>query len=322
MSALIKKFTALILTLSIVFSQNIVSAPAKSSNVSRQNTLTVNNTGDTGSLASDAKWGNFRNVKAGKIGEFNLFRSQHPANGSTRSYHANKLAKVNAIKTVLNLSDTDQRLNSYFKKYKIDSTYYYKSLYDKGSVYTVNICSIFRPAAYQKKTVECMRFISKRKGPYLVHCEVGRDRTAFEILVIECLMGATYTYMLNDDAKTYMNREGKSYVEARKISVPRLNEIFQYITGKPKNTNWGKVNLRQCAELYLKKGGMTPAEINALKRNLSINYPGGGPFYRLKNVPRKWPESGTIPDGSCAFDTASGQAAKDNTSEGEEENQD
>ena len=62
MSALTKKVTALILTLSIVFSQNIVSAPAKSSNVSGQNTLTVNNTGDTGSLASDAKWGNFRNV--------------------------------------------------------------------------------------------------------------------------------------------------------------------------------------------------------------------------------------------------------------------
>ena len=165
MSALIKKFTALILTLSIVFSQNIVSAPAKSSNVSRQNTLTVNNTGDTGNLASDAKWGNFRNVKAGKIGEFNLFRSQHPANGSTRSYHANKLAKVNAIKTVLNLSDTDQRLNSYFKKYKIDSTYYYKSLYDKGSVYTVNICSIFRPAAYQKKDRRMYAVYQQKKGP-------------------------------------------------------------------------------------------------------------------------------------------------------------
>ena len=313
MSALIKKFTALILTLSIVFSQNIVSAPAKSSNVSRQNTLTVNNTGDTGSLASDAKWGNFRNVKAGKIGRFNLFRSQHPANGSTRSYHANKLAKVNAIRTVLNLSDTDKRLNSYFQKYKIDSTYYYKSLYDKGSVYTVNICSIFRPAAYQKKTVECMRFISKRKGPYLVHCEVGRDRTAFEILVIECLMGATYTYMLNDDAMTFINREGKSYAEARKISVPRLNETFHYITGKPKNTNWGKVNLSYYAELYLKKGGMSPAEITALKRNLSINYPEGGINYNLRSVPKNLKGSNKVPAGSSDFNRASKLAEKDNT---------
>ena len=323
----LRKYTALLLTLTIVFSQNIIYAAAKTGNVSNQYTFHVSAADDSSSLNSDEVSANFRNVKAGKIGAFNLFRSQHPANGSTRSFYANKLAEENAINTVLNLSDSDKKLNSYFrkyknKKYKIKYPYYYKALYDKGNVYTANISSLYRASSYQKKTVQCMRFISRRKGPYLVHCEVGRDRTAFVILVIECLMGATYTYMLNDDAKTYMNREGKSYVEARKISVPRLNEIFQYITGKPKNTNWGKVNLRQCAELYLKKGGMTPAEINALKRNLSINYPGGGPFYRLKNVPRKWPESGTIPDGSCAFDTASGQAAKDNTSEGEEENQD
>ena len=308
-----KKSIALLLTLTIVFSQDIINAAAKSSNVPNQSTVNVYLADDSSTSSSDELWGNFRNVKAGKIGEFNLFRSQHPANGSTRSYHANKLAKANAIKTVLNLSDTDKRLNSYFTKYKIDTTYYYRTLYANGGVYTANICSIYRPAPYQKKAVECMRFISRRRGPYLVHCEVGRDRTAFVILLIECLMGATYTYMLNDDAKTFMNREGKTYAEARKISVPRLNEIFHYITGKNKNTNWGKLNLSYYAELYLKKGGMTPAEITALKRNLSINYPEGGITYKFKYVPKKRQTSGTVPADASAYNKAARQAKKNDT---------
>ena len=310
-----KKTIALFLTLTIILSQNIISAAGKSGNIPGQSTLNVFNTDDGSISASDAMWGNFRNVKAGKIGEFNLFRSQHPANGSTRSYHANKLAKANAIKAVLNLSDTDKKLNSYFKKYKIDNTYYYRTLYANGNVYTANICSIYRPSPYQKKTVECMRFISRRKGPYLVHCEVGRDRTEFVILVMECLMGATYTYMLNDDIMTFINREKKTYAEARKISVPRLNEMFHYITGKPKNTNWGKLNLSYYAELYLKKGGMTPAEITALKRNLSIDYPEGGITYKLKYVPKKRPASETVPADANSLDKASRLAEKDNTTE-------
>lgn len=310
-----KNIIALSLALTIVFSQNIFIAAAKSSGTSNRSTLNVFTADDTGDLDSDAVKANFRNVKAGKIGKNNLYRSQHPANGSSRSYRANKLARLYKINTVLNLSDTDKKLNSYFKKNKLDSSYYYRTLYNKRNIYTAGMSSIYKASSYQKKTVECMRFISKRKGPYLVHCEVGRDRTAFVILLMECLMGSTYTYMLNDDMKTFMNREGKGYVEARKKSVLRLNEIFHYITGKPKNTNWGKMNMRTYAVHYLKVGGMTLAEINALKRNLSINYPESDLFYKMKFVPTVWPDSGTVPDGSISYDTASGTARKDSAVE-------
>ena len=276
MSALIKKFTALILTLSIVFSQNIVSAPAKSSNVSRQNTLTVNNTGDTGNLASDAKWGNFRNVKAGKIGEFNLFRSQHPANGTVRSLYANELAEENGILTVLNLSDSDAKLNKFFKDYMVSPSYYYKTLYARGRVYTANLRVTRRGPSYCPKVAEALRFFVKNKGPYLVHCEVGRDRSGLVILLLECLMGAPYEYMVNDYARSYINIDSCSAEKAWEKAVSHVNEDLIYISGQKNITDWSKVDLARCAGTYLKTGGMTVNEISALKKNLAVSYPDRG----------------------------------------------
>lgn len=286
MLSILKKTAALLLTLTITFSQCTISAAAETYDFSNQETVDMSYTDMSNTSVSDADFGNFRNVKAGRIGTFNLFRSQHPANGTSRSISANKLAKKNAISAVLNLSDSDKKLNTYFVKNKIASTYYYRTLYAKGNVHLANMKGQYNETVYRKQIVECMRFIIRKQGPYLVHCEVGRDRTGFVILLIESLMGASYTYMFKDYAQSYISRDGLTYEQARKKSIPLINEIMSRITGKPKNTGWGKLNLSYYAELYLKKGGMSPAELNTLKRNLSMNYPEGGTYYDIGFVPR------------------------------------
>ena len=286
MLSILKKTAALLLTLTITFSQCTISAAAETYDFSNQETVDMSYTDMSNTSVSDADFGNFRNVKAGRIGTFNLFRSQHPANGTSRSISANKLAKKNAISAVLNLSDSDKKLNTYFVKNKIASTYYYRTLYAKGNVHLANMKGQYNETVYRKQIVECMRFIIRKQGPYLVHCEIGRDRTGFVILLIESLMGASYTYMFKDYAQSYISRDGLTYEQARKKSIPLINEIMSRITGKPKNTGWGKLNLSYYAELYLKKGGMSPAELNTLKRNLSMNYPEGGTYYDIGFVPR------------------------------------
>ena len=262
MLSILKKTAALLLTLTITFSQCTISAAAETYDFSNQETVDMSYTDMSNTSVSDADFGNFRNVKAGRIGTFNLFRSQHPANGTSRSISANKLAKKNAISAVLNLSDSDKKLNTYFVKNKIASTYYYRTLYAKGNVHLANMKGQYNETVYRKQIVECMRFIIRKQGPYLVHCEIGRDRTGFVILLIESLMGASYTYMFKDYAQSYISRDGLTYEQARKKSIPLINEIMSRITGKPKNTGWGKLNLSYYAELYLKKGGMSPAELN------------------------------------------------------------
>ena len=313
MLSILKKTIALLLTLTTLFSHCTINAVAETYDFSNQETVDMSYTDMNNTSVSDADFGNFRNVKAGRIGTFNLFRSQHPANGTSRSLSANKLAKKNVISAVLNLSDSDKELNTYFSKNNIPPTYYYRTLYAKGNVHLVNMKGQYNETVYRKQIVGCMRFIIRKKGPYLVHCEIGRDRTGFVILLIESLMGASYSYMFKDYAQSFISRNGQTYEQARKMSIPRINEMMHRITGKPMNTGWGKLNLSYYAELYLKKGGMSPAELNTLKRNLSINYPEGGIYFDLGYVPRKIKRSNKIPADSSAFDRASKHAKKDNT---------
>ena len=209
----------------------------------------------------DAAYANFRNVRAGKIGKNNLFRSQHPANGTVRSLYANELAEENGILTVLNLSDSDAKLNKFFKDYMVSPSYYYKTLYARGRVYTANLRVTRRGPSYCPKVAEALRFFVKNKGPYLVHCEVGRDRSGLVILLLECLMGAPYEYMVK---------------KAWEKAVSHVNEDLIYISGQKNITDWSKVDLARCAGTYLKTGGMTVNEISALKKNLAVSYPDRG----------------------------------------------
>ena len=113
--------------------------------------------------------------------------------------------------------------------------------------------------------------MSKHNGPFLVHCQVGRDRTGFVILLLECLMEASYKDMLNDYAQSYVNINGYSLAQSQSKAVQCLNEEFQYMTGKKNITDWNKVDLVKYAERYLKKGGMTSREIKKLKKRLSVS---------------------------------------------------
>lgn len=310
-----RRFIALLLILMVVFSQSVISAAGESYNFSDQEVYDMADVSNDNVLPSDAANANFRNVKAGRIGRYNLFRSQHPANGTSGSFSANKLAKKNAIATVLNLSDSDLKLKANFETHQLAPTYYYRTLYAKGNVYLANMRGTYVEKVYRKKIVECMRFMIRKRGPYLVHCEIGRDRTAYVILLIESLMGASYTYMFKDYAQSYISRDGMTYEQARNVSLPLINEIMHNITGKPKNTGWGSLNLSYYAELYLKKGGMSPAELNTLKRNLSMNNPEDGIYYDLCYVPKEWKIPETVPADSSAYENASETAKKESAAE-------
>ena len=221
----------------------------------------------------DAAGGNFRNVYAGRIGRNNLFRSQHPGNGTWRALRANQLAEENGIRTVLNLSDSKTKLEKYLNKYIVGSSYYYKTLYKRGRVFTAGLSLTHKSPSYRHQVAAAFRFMTKNKGPYLVHCEVGRDRTGLVILLLESLMGVPYEYMVNDYAQTYLNTTYDSPATAKQKAASHVNSELMYISGQKSITDWSKVNLNRYAVLYLKMGGMTDSEISLLRKNLSVSYP-------------------------------------------------
>ena len=235
-----------------------------------------NQAADRDCASLDAAFANFRNVRAGEIGKNNLFRSQHPANGTVKSLYANELAEENGVLTVLNLSDSDAKLNKFFKDYMVSPSYYYKTLYTRGRVYTANLRVTRRGPSYCPKVAAALRFFVNNKGPYLVHCEVGRDRSGLVILLLECLMGAPYEYMVNDYAQSYINIDSCCAEKAWKKAISHVNEDLIYISGQKNIADWSKVDLARYAETYLKTGGMTVNEISELKNNLSVSYPDRG----------------------------------------------
>ena len=189
-----------------------------------------------------------------------MYRSQHPANGSFRSKFANQLAEEYHIRAVLNLSDSDSSLNAYFRKNKISSTYYYRTLYSNGKVYTANLSQKHTSSSYRKKVANGLKFLAKNKGPYLIHCEVGRDRTGFVILLLECLMGSSYDAMLSDYAISYVNVNHYSQEKARQKAISCLN----FLPGRRIQLHDGKEQ-----EHKLASGGSGPAcyELHDQRRN-------------------------------------------------------
>ena len=290
----LKKSAAIFLTMTLLmsgFSLNVVNAADKGRSSGGSLSANGSQTKDEGQTADknqaagrnqtagksqaeiDEAGGNFRNVYAGRIGRNNLFRSQHPGNGTWRALRANQLAEENGIRTVLNLSDSKTKLEKYLNKYIVGSSYYYKTLYKRGRVFTAGLSLTHKSPSYRHQVAAAFRFMTKNKGPYLVHCEVGRDRTGLVILLLESLMGVPYGYMVNDYAQTYLNTTYDSPATAKQKAVSHVNSELMYISGQKSITDWSKVNLNRYAVLYLKMGGMTDSEISLLRKNLSVSYP-------------------------------------------------
>ena len=290
----LKKSAAIFLTMTLLmsgFSLNVVNAADKGRSSGGSLSANGSQTKDEGQTADknqaagrnqtagksqaeiDEARGNFRNVHAGRIGRNNLFRSQHPGNGTWRALRANQLAEENGIRTVLNLSDSKTKLEKYLNKYIVGSSYYYKTLYKRGRVFTAGMSLTHKSPSYRHQVAAAFRFMTKNKGPYLVHCEVGRDRTGLVILLLESLMGVPYGYMVNDYAQTYLNTTYDSPATAKQKAASHVNSELMYISGQKSITDWSKVNLNRYAVLYLKMGGMTDSEISLLRKNLSVSYP-------------------------------------------------
>ena len=290
----LKKSAAIFLTMTLLmsgFSLNVVNAADKGRSSGGSLSANGSQTKDEGQTADknqaagrnqtagksqaeiDEARGNFRNVHAGRSGRNNLFRSQHPGNGTWRALRANQLAEENGIRTVLNLSDSKTKLEKYLNKYIVGSSYYYKTLYKRGRVFTAGLSLTHKSPSYRHQVAAAFRFMTKNKGPYLVHCEVGRDRTGLVILLLESLMGVPYEYMVNDYAQTYLNTTYDSPATAKQKAASHVNSELMYISGQKSITDWSKVNLNRYAVLYLKMGGMTDSEISLLRKNLSVSYP-------------------------------------------------
>ena len=210
---------------------------------------------------SDEAFANFREIRTTGIGEGIIYRSSSPINPNLgRSTYADKAAEAAGIVTVVNLADASNTYEGTEGSY-----------YSTCNVTYVNLGADFLSKSTLSGVAGGMRFIISNNGPYLIHCNEGKDRAGFVSALLECLMGATLDEVIDDYMVTYYNYYGvekgteKYDVVVKNNLIKSLNEVF-------KVEDVYKADLAKEAEAYLMEdAGLTADEVSALKGRLTIS---------------------------------------------------
>ena len=233
----------------------------------------LSRTNDRNDYSSDAVFANFREIKGGNLGSGALYRSSSPVNNEIgRAMYADELAEENNINTVMNLADSSDAVEGYYKEEGFASPYY-NSLYERGQVSALNMGVSFKTREFQTALVEGLTFLSLNEGPYLVHCNEGKDRAGFTSALLSALMGLSYDEIAADYMTSYENyyhvEKGTEQYEAVKRS--NIDSMLSFIAGVEAD-NLSSVDLSAKAEEFLLAIGMEKANIDTLKSKLSKDY--------------------------------------------------
>lgn len=219
---------------------------------------------------SDEVFANFRPIVMGEIADGRLYRSASPVNNEFgRAAYANAFAEEVGIKAVMNLASTEEEMKGFIaeKDFKSD---YYKSLYDSGNVIALGLPIDYESDDFGKGVAKGLTFLSEHDGPYLVHCNEGKDRAGFASMVIEALMGASADDIRKDYMQSYINYYGvePGSDKYETIVEKNIDEMMRVVAGLQDYEPLEDADLKAGAESYLSAHGMSKDAIKALRRKL------------------------------------------------------
>jgi hypothetical protein len=207
---------------------------------------------------SDEAFANFRVIGTTGMGKGVLYRSSSPINPALgRNTYADKAAEKAGIVTVVNLADPSNIYEG------TENTYY-----STCQVTYVNLGMDFLSEATLNGLAEGLRFIINNNGPYLIHCNEGKDRAGFVSALLECLMGATLDEVIDDYMLTYYNYYG---VEegSEKYNAVVNNNLIKVLNATFKVDDVYKADLvAEAAAFLMEDAGLTADEVVALKAKL------------------------------------------------------
>ncbi len=218
---------------------------------------------------SDAEFANFRVIETTGMGTGTLFRSSSPINPAlNRNKEADEALLAQGVRTVINMSDSESKMKKY-SDYSLTN-------YADCDIIALDMAIEYDSEEFRNKLAEGFRFIISRKGPYLIHCVEGKDRTGFAAAILECLMGADAGEIIQDYMLSFCNyygmKPGTTYYD--EVAASNIEAIlaksFRIPSIRDENTD-----LQACAEAYLQEIGMSMEEISALKEKLGQDYGGG-----------------------------------------------
>ena len=207
---------------------------------------------------TDEEFANFRVIETTGMGKGVLYRSSSPINPALgRNTYADKAAQDAGIKTIVNLADPSNT-------YEGSENLYYNSC----QVIYLSLGMNFNSELNLNGLAEGMRFIINNDGPYLIHCNEGKDRAGFVSALLECLMGASLDEVIDDYMITYYNYYGVEE-DTEKYDAVVNNNLIKSLNETFKVDDVYKADLAKEAEDFLMEdAGLTADEVAALKAKL------------------------------------------------------
>lgn len=186
-------------------------------------------------ISKEEVFANFRAVRSDAIKENVLFRSASPFdNANNRAPYVNELAKANGIDYVLNLADSQKKIDKYKEADVWSELDYSQMLLDNDQVCLMAMSAAYEGAAYQSALVKGLESaLAHNATKILFHCTEGKDRTGFVGVVLESLCGATYEEMRYDYMVTYDNYYGLTEASDKTaydyIVELKFNDMINYL---------------------------------------------------------------------------------------------
>ena len=151
---------------------------------------------------SDDAFANFFEVTGGDLKPGILYRSFSPLYDparQSRSTYVNEQAEAVSIQYEIALSYSDAAVKAAVES--LDG--YCLTLCKEGKYVAPSMNYLYFQNKETTKVV--LESILDNDGSYLVHCNVGRDRTGFVILLLQCLCGCTADEMRACEVQAYCN---------------------------------------------------------------------------------------------------------------------
>ena len=158
-------------------------------------------------IPKEEVFANFRAVRSEAMKENVLFRSASLFdNANNRAVYVDELAKAYGIDYVLDLADSQAKIDKYQTADAWAELDYSQQLLANDQVCLMAMSAAYEGAAYQAALVRGLNSaLDHNATKILFHCTEGKDRTGFVGVVLEGLCGATYDEMLYDYMVTYDN---------------------------------------------------------------------------------------------------------------------
>ena len=213
---------------------------------------------------------NFREICMGKMKRGIMYRGSYPIFkiDPERDRIYDNLVSEAGINCVLNLAGNASDL-----EFIANLVPWYNTLLKENNVISLdiqfefNFLSTFEYEIFNYRLRQGFEFLINHKGPYLIHCNAGIDRTGFVAAIIALLCGASIDEIIYD----YLLSYGKDFADANEKEIYYITgrniygQMNAILNGKIEDNNNLQANIEK---YFLKNIGLSKNQIGKLKEIL------------------------------------------------------